>query len=338
VAHHGIVNGIRRISNSEVQTFKGCRRRWYLEWYRGLRLAVDPPIQARHTGNRVHHALKLWYVPEGEVQEDPRETLETFIREDREVLTASLLARTDNPATDPDMKKLIQMNDVERIMIDGYMEWLEETGADENLEVIAPETYLEARLPDLGDDSIMIVGVLDVRTRRRSDQVRTFIDHKTKAVVPSHGELQRDEQMQHYELLEELTPDEERCDGALYNVLRRTKRTASAKPPFYYRELITHNDTRRSVFRRRLTGTIRDMMWVERRLDEGASHLDVAYPSPDQSCGWKCAFASICTMFDDGSHVEPLLNDLYVSDNPLRYYGDAARGELSDALNDTTGG
>ena len=329
MAHHGIVNGVRRISNSEVQAFKGCRRRWYLGWYRGLRRAVDPPVEARHSGTRVHRALRPWYVPDGQLQIDPRVTLEDVIREDRATLTASLQG---DPGDSPLMKKLVKANDVERIMVDGYMEWLEETGADENLEVIAPETYLEAFLPEFEPYSVVFVGVLDVRARRRNDGVRMFMDHKTKGVVPTLDELERDEQMQGYELLEDLTEDMERCDGALYNVLRRTKRTATAKPPFYYREFIQHNDTRRHVFRRRLVASIRDMMTVERQLDEGVSHIDAAYPTPDPSCGWKCAFASICTMFDDGSHVEELLSDHYVADNPLRYYEDAAQGELAEAL------
>lgn len=325
MTHAGVVDGIRRISSSEIRAFKFCRRLWYLEWYRGLRINNDSVTEKRNTGTRIHTALQGWYVPDGEDRTDPRDGIEWAIAEDQQVLHDQLVASgwASMPSENPEMMKLLKANDLERIMIDGYMEWLADTGADENLRIIAPESYLEVTLPFLDNDTIKIVGKLDVRAHRISDGARVFIDHKTRDTEPSLGELRRDEQMLHYELLEEFAePDADGyCDGALFNVLRRVKRSAKAKPPFYIRHFIPHNTHTRAAYKRRLTATIRDMINVENALDQGVSHLDVAYPDPGKDCDWRCPFASICHMFDDGSDVERLLSDLYRTDDPLHYYG-----------------
>lgn len=329
MTHNGVIGNVRRISNSEIQTYKECKRKWWLSWYRGLRFASEAPVELKHTGDRVHRALEPWYVPDGQPRVDPREALERVIQEDRDVLREQLAADGSDPESHPDWIKLVKANDLERVMIAGYIQWLEETGEDENLEIIASETYVEAPLHGSyaeGATEIRLVGKIDVRGQYRSNGLRTFIDHKTKAAVPPLDELQRDEQMQFYELLEELVllgeQSDERCAGALFNVLRRVKRTANAKPPFYSRIYVPHNSHTRSAFLRRTRNTVTEMQLTERLLDAGRHHLDVVDARPSGDCGWKCPFAGICTMFDDGSRVESLLENYYIAGDPLHYYGD----------------
>lgn len=319
--HNGIVDGVRRISNSEIQAFKNCRRQWWLAWYRGLRFGYEAPIEKKHNGDRVHRALAPWYVPDGVPRVDPREALETAIREDRGALNARLVAGGQPAEETDEWIKLVKMNDLERIMVDGYMEWLEETGADEYLEIVASETYLEVPIPGF-DLDVRAVGKIDVRAKLISNGQRIFIDHKTADIMPKLDDLERNEQMQYYELLEHLTPGEETCQGALYNVLRRVKRTARATPPFYDRYLITHNEHRRATFYRRTLATIREMLAVESALDTGADHHDIISIRASRDCDWQCPFAAICTMFDDGSRIESMLEQHYVAGDPLHYYGD----------------
>lgn len=327
--HNGIIDNVRRISNSEIQTYKECKRKWWLSWYRGLRFNTEAPVELKHTGDRVHRALEPWYVPEGQPQVDPREALERVIQEDRDALLELIGSEDSDPEFDSRWIKMLKANDLERIMVEGYMQWLEETGEDANLEIISSETYVEAPLHGSyaeGANEIRIVGKIDVRARYRSNGVKTFIDHKTKAAFPPLDELQRDEQMQFYELLEELVllgeQSDERCAGALFNVLRRVKRTANARPPFYGRTFVPHNSHSRSAFLRRTRATVTDMQLTERLLDAGRHHLDVVDARPSGDCGWKCPFAAICTMFDDGSRVESLLERHYIAGDPLHYYGD----------------
>lgn len=333
MTHAGSIDGILHVSNSQVQNFKECRRRWWLTWYRGLRHKTESPTGKNHSGSRFHKALEGWYVPEGAPRVDPRRGLELAIMEDQQVLHDHLVATGWDrvPSEHPDHVKLMKANDIERLMVAGYMEWLEETGADAHLRVVAAESYVEADFePGSGPSSfgrpVKLVGKLDVRAYHSDLNIRVFIDHKTRDVIPSAGELRRDEQMLHYDLLEELSaPDDgSHCQGALFNVTRRVKRTARAKPPFYWRELIPHSEHVKRSFRARLTGTIRDMISVEAMLDSGIHHASVAYPTPSRDCDWKCPFANVCTMFDDGSDIERLLGDHYRVDNPMHYYGDTA--------------
>lgn len=331
MTHAGAEDGVRRISNSEVQSFKSCRRNWWLTWYRGLRRKTESPIGKSHSGTRFHRALQGWYVPDGMPRVDPRYGLEVAIMEDRQVLADHLTATgwAQDPSEHSDYATLLKANDVERLMVAGYMEWVEETGADAHLRVVEPEAYVEAEFypaaPGMSfGRRVLIVGKLDVRAYHESLNMRVFIDHKTRDVLPSKGELRRDEQMLHYDLLEELSaPDDgSHCQGALFNVARRVKRTARAKPPFYWRELVPHSEHVKRSFRSRLTGTIHDMISVESMLDSGIGPASVAYPTASRDCEWKCPFSSICTMFDDGSDVEGLLRDQYRRDDPLHYYGD----------------
>src|SRR5690606_33628900 len=44
---------VRRFSSSGIQGFRRCRRKWYLGWYRRLRLRNQAPVGALATGNRV---------------------------------------------------------------------------------------------------------------------------------------------------------------------------------------------------------------------------------------------------------------------------------------------
>lgn len=324
--HAGITpDGLRRVSNSEIQAFKECRRKWWLVWYRGLRKVRDGLVEKRHTGDRVHRALQLWYVPAGTPRVHPSEAIERVITEDRIAFAERLRSQgwTEDIDAHPEYAKLVKANDLERIMVSGYMEWLAETGEDAHLEIVSAEEFLEAPLPEMHDDALRVVGKIDVRALNAVSRTKVFVDHKTKDVYPKTAELRRDEQMMHYELLEELSdpgPDGH-CEGALYNVLRRVKRSGTAKPPFYGREFIPHNTHTRAAFRRRLVSVLRDMISVESALDDGAHHLDVAYPTPSKDCDWKCPFASVCTMFDDGSYIEFYLAEHYRQDDPLHYYG-----------------
>lgn len=321
--------GFRLFSNSELQTFKTCRRKWWLGWYRQLRLRFESPVGALAIGDRIHRALRQWYVPKGLPRTDPRTALERLIVEDWTKVSNALASEPERLTTL--QKKFNDEATLERAMIEGYMQWVAETGVDSELEVISSEMYLEADVTDLVPFELKtkLIGKLDVRARRQSDGVRRFIDHKTLADFNAVRQMvPMDEQMLTYQLLEFLTAGdgEERCDGALYNMLRKVKRTASAKPPFYDRVEVHHNRHELESFQRRVFATMADIIEVETRLNEGEHHLDVAYPRPTRDCRWSCDFFAVCPMFDDGSRAEAMLKQYYVVGDPLAYY----RTEVSE--------
>jgi hypothetical protein len=310
----------RYVSNSEIQSFKRCRRKWWLAWHRGLHLRHESPIGPRQIGNRLHRALQFHYSPSGPI--DLLAALEGLILQDR-------AAMEGNPLVNDDVRaKFEKEADLERIMMEGYLQWIAETGADSELEVVAAEQYVEAGLAEF-DDKVAIIGKLDVRLRRKIDNVYLFMDHKS---VASFGDLVRmlplNEQMMHYHLLEAMALGDDglRTEGALYNMMRRVRRTAAAKPPFFERVEVRHNVHTVENYRRRIVGEITDMMEVADQLNAGASHHTVAYPSPTRDCAWDCPFLAICPMFDDGSRVEDMIKQYYDEGDPLDYYKNEVLG------------
>jgi ATP-dependent helicase/DNAse subunit B len=328
--HSPAVNGnqlsdVKLLSNSEVTTWERCRRKWWLEYYRKLQPTYPDLVDKRATGNRIHRALAAWYVPEGQEKIDPRDALERIIVEDWTKISKE--SNLDELQLADLASKYADATSLERAMIEGYLEWLIETGEDENLEVVASETQLSADLNVDVDGVIKLVqliALIDVRVKRLSDGVRLYVDHKSvQNFADPRKTLHMDSQMLHYHLLEWLntTDADERCDGALYNMLRKVKRSATARPPFYERLEVHHNEHEIESYRRQVMGAARDILRVENELNAGADPLSVVYKTVGRDCSYMCQYFSTCHLHDDGSRVEDALSALYKVGNPLERYG-----------------
>lgn len=318
---------VKQVTNSELQTFKDCRRRWWLAWYRGLRLRAERPVGAAKTGDRVHQALAPLYDPATRGLTDPL----VIVRSQR-------AADEQANAGDPELLRRIGKEaELAEIMVEGYVEWLAETGEDSGLELIAAEEKLaelfmhQHNMPNevhlAGWHAVELMGKVDARVRRLVDGVLMFIDHKTVGSLDVLG-LELDEQMATYHLLMHLrwlrTHDPlDRPGGALYNMLRKVKRTPRATPPFYGRHLITHTDAELESMHAQLWGQVVDLARATAHLNAGANPRTVAYKRPSRDCSWKCEFLPVCHMFDDGSDAEGFLDSFYKTADPLdRYEGD----------------
>lgn len=313
---------LRRISNSEVQTFKHCRRRWWLQWYRGLVLKARKVTGPAPLGTRLHEALSYYYVPEGTPQQNPVDALDEILKRDQANLVAGF-GDTDSEALMTALATFNKEADLARVMLEGYMQWIAETGNDSQYEVIAPEVVLEAIIDAASDHRFMLAGQLDVRLRRVHDGVNLLMDHKSVGDFNSPRlRLQLDEQMKTYILLEEENRqlDQPRVEGALYNMMRRVKRSATAKPPFYERLEIMHNPNVIANFKERLKGEALTINHVEHCLREEVPHNIIVYPTPSDACRWKCEFNAVCSMLDDGSRAEQFISENYVQINPLDRY------------------
>lgn len=309
-------DGITRISNSEIQTFKRCRRKWWFAYYRRLVPKVTDLSGVAVIGDRVHRALALWYVADVARRVDPRSAIEMIIELDRTVIRDVYLPDEVPLGVETTFRK---ESDLERIMIEGYVQWLAETGLDSDLQVLGSEQYLEADLP--GVPGVRLVAKLDARLRRISDGIRMFMDHKTVGDLTGPVRvLPLNEQMLFYLLVESLQPDAERCAGAIYNMLRRVRRTSAATPPFYRRVEVYHNPVEVENFLVRTRGTVHEILRLREALDLGVDHRFVAYPSPSSDCSWSCRYVSIDGMVDDGSRVEDAIADHFTVGDPTGYY------------------
>lgn len=193
---------------------------------------------------------------------------------------------------------------------------------------------MAAPFPVESETQVFITGRMDVRLRRRSDGARLFMDHKTVGDFTSPGRvLHMNPQMKHYHLLEVLDMlrdrveagdgihyEVERTDGALYNMLRKVKRTVQANPPFFQRVEVRHNKHELAAYTKELRGVIEDMLRTQARIEDGYDTTVVAYPRPDESCAWSCDFFPICPMMDDGSRVEHAIEDIYEVHDPYDRY------------------
>jgi transcriptional regulator with XRE-family HTH domain len=315
-------DGIRRYSNSEIQTFKRCSLKWYMAYYLRLAPITESPIGVRAIGDRLHRALRWHYHPDSTQRRDVRDALEIIIKIDHAQLVTSYAPELIPLAIETEFAKEA---DLERVMMQGYVEWLEETGADSELIITGSEEYLEADLPvTVNGQTIRIVGRLDARALRTYDNVRLFLDHKSVGNLTEPARLLAlNEQMKMYILLEMLVAgNDQRVDGAIFNMIRRCKRTATAKPPFYARVEVRHNNISLQNFQRQLIGTIQQIENARLALDAGEtdSFRHLTPPAVAQDCTWSCDYLPLHSVMDDGSHWKAMANALYRVVDPSHYY------------------
>jgi hypothetical protein len=85
----------------------------------------------------------------------------------------------------------------------------------------------------------------------------------------------------------------------IWNMVKRSKQTARSKPPHYARYELAINADQLRQFYAQLHGQLSDMLTLERRLNEGESHIVVAYPTPSKDCSWKCPYFTLCGAMND---------------------------------------
>jgi len=296
-----------RLSNSEIQTFKDCRRRWWFSYYRRLQPKYKDSTGALALGTRIHAALDDYYANGTNLLLAHNNLVNT----EKAVLLEKFL----------DVSELEKEAELGHIMLEGYLQWVEENGIDAELEMISTEEIITA---PLFNGEVELTGKLDMRVRRKGDGVRMFRDFKT--VGGSLGDFANlapmNEQILTYMLLEATKVDEtERSDGGIFTMLKKVRRSAAARPPFYDQIEVRHNIFTLRSFWDRLHGTITDLMRVRTALDKGESPAFHAYPSPSRDCKWKCKFYSVCTLVDDGSASEQAISEMYDVADPYAYYG-----------------
>jgi hypothetical protein len=297
---------IIRLSNSELQTFKDCRRRWWLNYYRRLQPKQKDMTGALALGTRIHAALDAHYAQGTPLLQAHSELVE----KDKQLLLADFR----------DVNDLETEAELGRIMLEGYEQWVEENGIDAELEMISTEEKIVA---PLFNGAVELQGKLDMRVRRKADGVRLFRDFKTVGGSLSEfsSMAHMNEQVMTYMLLESSKFDEkERSEGGIFTLIKKVRRTAAAKPPFYDHVEIRHNIFTMRSFWQRIHGTIADLMRIRTALDAGENPAFHVYPRASRDCKWKCQFFAICPMFDDGSAVEQALSDSYEEKDPYAYY------------------
>lgn len=318
----------RYISHSEIATFQDCKRKWWLSWHRGLRPATESPVGALAMGTRVHKALEFHYPVNPTFAVDPRDMIENLIVKDWTVLSDHYTAQGE--VIPPEIKKKFETEaKMQRVMIEGYLAWAEAEGTDALYETIQPEKFVEStnHSPWFDGRNLHLVGRIDRLVKRLSDGAVLFEDFKTAASIPGLVKmLPINTQMKHYLMLLNNSKDDWKefgghVAGALYTILRKSMQTVTATPPFYARVEVHHNIIEQANYSTVVKGVIDEIEQTEVSLSmPDTGHHDVVPPRPSNDCSWKCPFFQACPMFDDGSAVESMLENHFVSGKALDYY------------------
>jgi hypothetical protein len=306
------MSDVVRLSNSEIQTFKDCRRRWWLTYYRRLQPKYKDTTGALVLGTRIHAALDDYYANGTPLLEAHANLLNA----EKELLLQDFR----------DVSELEKEGELGHIMLEGYLQWNEEEGIDADLEMISTE---ETIVMPMFNGEVELQGKLDMRVRRKADGVRMFRDFKTVGGSLSDfaNLAPMNEQILTYMILEQSKDvNGERSDGGIFTMLKKVRRSAAARPPFYDQIEVRHNIFTLRSFWDRLHGTVTDLMRVRTALDKGEQPSFHAYPSPSRDCKWKCKFYSICTLVDDGSAAEQAITEMFVEADPYAYYGEEKKG------------
>lgn len=301
------------VSHSELATWTRCPRRWFLGTYLtwGYNPETAPVTGNAQLGTRIHLALEA---SEGHGL-DALKVLE-FIYD---------TAMTEHPFEQQELEKEA---DLAFAMLEGFLQWAEEEGYNAGYAVIGTERETSIALPFMRDDmgEFRLIAKLDVLVKRLDDGAVLFRDYKTVATFDKANRLPRDTQMKTYSLIQAVqakaSPSLARADGGQYVMLRRTKRTPKAKPPFYKSEEFSYNrdDLNSTWIRVRQVAT--EVLDARTELDMGGDHRAVARYVPGDDCDWACPFSQVCPMLDDGSRWEDALNANYVRVDPMARYHD----------------
>jgi len=306
------MSDVIRLSNSEIQTFKDCRRRWWLTYYRRLQPKYKDSTGALALGTRIHAALDDYYANGTPLLQAHA----NLVNAEKELLLQDFR----------DVSELEKEAELGHIMLDGYLQWNEEEGIDADLEMISTE---ETIVMPMFNGEVELQGKLDMRVRRKADGVRMFRDFKTVGGSLSDfaNLAPMNEQILTYMVLEQSKDKNgERSDGGIFTMLKKVRRSAAAKPPFYDQIEVRHNIFTLRSFWDRLHGTVTDLMRVRTALDKGEQPSFHAYPTPSRDCKWKCKFYSVCTLVDDGSAAEQAISEMFVEADPYAYYGEEKKG------------
>lgn len=322
-------------SFSDLGKFGQCRRAWYLATYRKLRLLDEPPTGPLPFGSRIHSALEAFY--DGTV-DSPVTAWKALMQHEYIVAEAN-----GNPYTD----SLDKESDLGHRMLEGYIEWLDEEGEDAYFETLSVEEALIEHLPMVVDIdgvphevSVLVRGKLDRRLRRLSDGAIYINDFKTMAnfAETSIFSLEQSPQPRIYRrlLLANSLEGETDVRGVVYTLLRKVKRTATAKPPFYKRVTIEISDIEQAAYDARLQGAVEQVVQAQVRLDRGEDHRRVAFFNTGWWCN-SCPFKNPCQLMQSSPQgAEDMLANLYTEGDPWARYLMANGGAPDDAESTTT--
>lgn len=302
-----------RLTNSGMKEFMEDKRKWMLNSLFGFKKRDDTPVGPLALGSRVHSALEHLYTEgDGLLTEYSR-----LAEVDRELFMAS-----------PDgfwTEKVEAFNsevELGRIMLEGYQEWAEEEGLDADITVEEVEKTVSTLIKD---GRVLLMSKQDLTIVDHMDDTRVIRDFKTAQNMAEYDKLSSiDSQLPYYQYVESLADPTARLDGGQFVVLRKVKRSARSKPPYYQVWRTRANAHALESMALKVDGLADEMLSTRDRILAGEDHRRVAPSNPTRDTSWKNPYYNLYPMMDDGSDYIRMLGDLYEQVNPLARYGEDA--------------
>lgn len=283
---------LQPVTNSEVSDLRRCERMHHLGYVKRLTPKASPsPLKASEIGVGYHEDLEFGYngVPWGDV--------------------LATRSQSEVDAADSGDEDAAKAHEKIRIMVEGYADWLEETGADQDVERPQPEFTARREL-----DGLIFQGKIDLLYWSRTWQRLEFIDHKSTGYQLSvkMRALKRSTQPLHYAwLLASTAPMVTHCT---INLARQSLRGPTAVGPFYLRDQVEITPEMLEGYE---TNLRKD--WIPKLL-AAYEKTEVPAPSPDDDCSWRCPFFTICPSFDNGEDWRYALENEFTEHDPLARY------------------
>ena len=270
-----------------------------LGYHKDLTLSKkDQGADKRQIGTGVHKALETFHVHGFQ-----RDGVQVWIEE--------------NAPEGPLDEGWQKARELVNIMADGYADWYEAEGFGAEEETLAVEHDYEMLLGTFGDgEEVVLTGRID----------RVFRDLRTGNVViedwKTVGSLDQEPGVMNDQLLTYATlwnalgkAADDPCHDARHTQLKKVKRTARAKPPFYGHVPVHISQEQLDNHLIHLASVVSDMVFCTQTLNAAPDgiHHAVAYPTPmPDRCKWDCDFLPVCELMDDGSDWKGMCETLYV--------------------------
>ena len=285
-----------------------CPRSWYYGEYLSLALANEKLTGPLGFGGRIHEALEAWGKGADALQ------------------TWELLMSRDYACADAvQLPDLSQEDELGRIMLEGLVEWWDTEGEDQEFEVIGVEQKLSNVLTVESVD-IWLYGKLDQLLRHRESGQLWLRDYKTTRYLEDafKDSVEWSPQPRIYAELVQRQLGEHIC-GVRYTALRKVKRTAAAKPPFYFNFDLQLPEVNIREHMDRVYAITGRMVSTARWLDSGVYHGTAAPFNPGWQCK-SCPFRNVCYVQQTVGQeaADDMIEDLYVVRDPFERYRDRA--------------
>jgi PD-(D/E)XK nuclease superfamily len=257
---------------SDIDNFLTCRRLWTWNYVHDF----HPPETKhgpRNLGTRVHKTLEHLYSGK---EADPVAYFNA--------LSAKDIAWQEESGSAPwEIDALYKETVIGRRLIEKYVEWREESGADDGLEVVSTEEVIEA--PILGGD-VLLKGKIDVKFRNVHSGFLLLNDFKTVGRLDSGTRAGLEHSYQHhvYMSIESLAHPDEPMPRATNTLLVKGRYPEIHRFPIPGTAIATPNRLRK------IEAICIEMM---RSIDE-----EIDYPSPGKHCAW-CDYRKPCLIADD---------------------------------------